>query len=267
MVAGRMSAVAGKPDRMSSLGFAEMLDLIEDRSAALRAAAGAAGPAARVPGCPDWSVRDLVDHLGGVQRFWAAVVAAGPADAPPPEDQIDRSEPGDDLLAWSAAGTAGLVGALTEAGPDRPCWTWWPESGAPTTSGAVARHQIQEAAVHAFDAQEAAGHPEPLPGVVAADGIGEFLTVGMATMGAWPLAPGRVTLAADDGPTWTVDLSQSGARAHQTEGDGGAAEDGSVRGSASDLVLALYGRHLHKALRTEGDEKLATAMITWTTSD
>jgi uncharacterized protein (TIGR03083 family) len=271
-VALGMSPVAGKTGRMASLGFTDMLKLIEDRSAALRAAAGAAGPAAMVPGCPDWSVRDLVNHLGGVHRFWAGVVAAGPADAPPPEDQIDRSEPGDDLLGWSAAGTADLVAALTEAGPGRPCWTWWPESGAPMTSGAVARHQVQEAAVHAFDAQEAAGQAEPLPGVVAADGIGEFLTVGLATMGAWPLALGRVTLAADDGPTWVVDLSESGARASQAAA--GAAEgavdgraDGSVGASASDLVLALYGRHLHGALRTEGDEKLATAMLTWAASD
>lgn len=277
-VAWGMSAVPGKPGRMVSLGFTDVLKLIEDRSAALRAAAGAAGPAARVPGCPDWSVRDLVDHLGGVQRFWAAVVAAGPAEAPPAEDQIDRNEPGDDLLGWSAAGTAGLVSALTEAGPDRPCWTWWPKSGAPMTSGAVARHQVQEAAVHAFDAQEAAGHAEPLPGVVAADGLGEFLTVGMATMGAWPLAPGRVALAAADGPTWVVDLDESGARAREAAAgvaDGSTAEDarvdrladGSVRGSASDLVLALYGRHLHGTLRTEGDQKLATDLLTWTTSD
>jgi len=253
---------------MTSPEFTDLLSLIADRSAALRAGAGAADPDGRVPGCPDWSVRDLVAHLGGVQRFWAAIVAAGPADAPPPEDRLDRSEPGDDLLGWSAAGTADLLAALTEAGPDRPCWTWWPESGAPMTSGAVARHQVQEAAVHAFDAQEAAGHAEPLPAAVAADGIGEFLTVGMATLGAWPLEPGVVALAADDGPTWLVDLSESGARAKEAgraEADGRAS--GTVRGTASDLVLALYGRHLHGTLTTDGDEKLAAALMSWTDND
>ncbi|HEY3978840.1 MAG TPA: maleylpyruvate isomerase family mycothiol-dependent enzyme [Streptosporangiaceae bacterium] len=254
---------------MSTLTFHDLLTLIEDRSAALRVAAAEVALDSLVPGCPDWSVRELVTHLGEVQRTWAYIVAAGPSAEPPDEDAVPGVEPGEDLLAWSAESTGELVRALAAAGPDQECWTWWAQAGgsAPSTSAAVARHQVQEAAVHAFDAQEAAGQPEPLPGVVAADGIGEFLTVGMATMGAWPLAPGRVTLVADDGPTWTVDLSQSGARAHQTEGDGGVAEDGSVRGSASDLVLALYGRHLHGALRTEGDEKLATAMITWTTSD
>ena len=97
--------------------FADMLKLIEDRSAALRSAAGQAGPDTRVPGCPDWSVRDLVAHLGEVQRFWAAAVAAGPATAPPAEDQVHDIEPGDDLIGWSAASTDELVRALSEAGP------------------------------------------------------------------------------------------------------------------------------------------------------
>lgn len=255
---------------MTNPTFAEMLTLIEDRSAALRAAAGQAGLTARVPGCPDWSVQDLVTHLAEVQRFWAAAVAAGPADGPPGEDQVDR-EPGADLMAWSADSTAALVAALREAGPDRPCWTWWAESGAPPTSpapsnaGAVARHQVQEAGVHAFDAQEASGRAEPLPAEVAADGLGEFLTVGMATMGPWPHQPGTVTLAADDGPAWLVQLSGEGARA-VPEGQAGAA-DARVRGSASDLVLALYGRHLAGDLTVDGDQELAGQLLHWTENE
>ncbi|MGH3408862.1 MAG: maleylpyruvate isomerase N-terminal domain-containing protein, partial [Streptosporangiaceae bacterium] len=52
---------------MTNPTFTEWLTLIEDRSAALRAAVDEAGLTARVPGCPDWSVRDLVSHLGEVQ--------------------------------------------------------------------------------------------------------------------------------------------------------------------------------------------------------
>ncbi len=47
-----------------------MLTLVQDRSDALRAAAAQAGLATRVPGCPDWTVSDLVAHLGEVQLFW-----------------------------------------------------------------------------------------------------------------------------------------------------------------------------------------------------
>jgi len=246
---------------MTNPTFAEMLTLIEDRSAALRAAADQAGLTARVPGCPDWSVRDLVTHLGEVQNFWAAA-AASPADGPPSEDQVDR-EPGDDLMGWSARATATLVAALRAAGPDRPCWTWWEESGAPMTAGAVARHQVQEAGVHAFDAQQAAGRSEPLPGDVAADGIGEFLTVGMASLGPWPHRPGAVALAADDGPAWVVSLSGDGARAVAADEAGGAGPDARLRGSASDLVLALYGRQVAGKLTVDGDQELASQLLHW----
>ena len=51
----------------------------------------------------------------------------------------------DPVLAWSAASTQLLLDALREAGPDRGCWTWWGPSESPQTSGAVTRHQLQEA--------------------------------------------------------------------------------------------------------------------------
>ena len=256
---------------MPTPAFADLLTLIEDRSAALRGAASDAGPDARVPGCPDWSVRDLVTHLGGVQLFWAAAVTAGQADGPPGEEQVGDREPGADLMGWSAAATGRLTAALREAGPDRPCWTWWPESGAPMTSGAIARHQVQEAGVHAFDAQEAAGRAEPLPAVVAADGIGEFLTVGLASMGPWPHRPGAVGLAAADGTAWQVSLTPDGARATEAgepgAGTAAAEPDAWLRGTASDLVLALYGRHTDRGVAAEGDRELAEAMLGWPEND
>jgi hypothetical protein len=89
---------------MTMPAFDDLLSQIEDRSAALRAAAAGTPAQARVPGCPDWSLHDLIAHLGGVQRFWAAVVQAGPADGPP--DDVPGSEPQGDLLAWSAESAA-----------------------------------------------------------------------------------------------------------------------------------------------------------------
>ena len=248
---------------MSTLTFNDMLRLIEDRSAALRVAAAEVTPDSLVPGCPDWSVRDLVAHLGEVQRTWAYIVAAGPSDEPPPEDAVPGVEPGDDLLAWSAESTGELVRALAAAGPDQECWTWWAQaSSAPGTSGAVARHQVQEAAVHAFDAQQAAGQDEPLPAEVAADGVEEFLTVGMASMGPWPHEPGQVALDATDAGTWVVDLDEGGART-QDPGAFGVKPGAWLRGPASDLVLALYGRSGHGDVEIEGDSELAEQLLEW----
>ena len=248
---------------MSTLTFPQMLRLIEDRSAVLRAAAAEVDLDSLVPGCPDWAVRDLVTHLGEVQRTWAYIVAAGPSEEPPGEDEIPSAEPDGDLLAWSAAATGELVRALTAAGPEQGCWTWWAAaSSAPATAGAVARHQVQEAAVHAFDAQEAAGHAEPLPAPVADDGVGEFVTVSLASMGPWPHEPGQVALEADGTGTWVVDLDADGARLHGPQ-DGPAKPGAWLRGTASDLVLALYGRNTAGEVEIDGDDELAQQLLEW----
>jgi uncharacterized protein (TIGR03083 family) len=248
---------------MSTLTFPEMLTLIEDRSAVLRAAAAEVDLDSLVPGCPDWSVRDLVAHLGEVQRTWAYIVAAGPSDEPPGEDEIPRTEPDGDLLAWSAASTGALIAALTAAGPDQGCWTWWAAaSSAPATAGAVARHQVQEAAVHAFDAQESAGHAEPLPAGVARDGVNEFVTVGLASMGPWPHEPGQVALDADGAATLVLDLGVDGARVHGPA-DGPSKPGAWLRGTASDLVLTLYGRNAPGEVEIDGDDELAQQLLEW----
>lgn len=251
------------------LGFDEMLALIEDRSAALRAAAGSADLGARVPGCPDWSVSDLVAHLGEVHLFWAATVAAGPADGPPATSKVGDTQPHGDLLDWSAAATSRLAGALRSAGPDRGCWTWWASSGAPMTAGAVARHQVQEAAVHAFDAQQAAGQGEPLPPRAAADGIGEHLTVELATNGPWPHEPATVVLRAGDGGTWLVRLGPEGARSSLVEAGESAAAGATVTVTAdpADLVLAFYRRQPHATPAVAGDRTVYERLLTWPSLD
>jgi uncharacterized protein (TIGR03083 family) len=128
------------------LEFAVLLRLIDERSTAFRAAVmSAPGLELQVPTCPEWTLLDLVQHLGEVHRFWAAALNAGPAAAPPAESAPQGAEAAprerEALLAWSAASTRQLLDTLREAGPDRGCWTWWGASQSPQTSGAVARHQ------------------------------------------------------------------------------------------------------------------------------
>jgi uncharacterized protein (TIGR03083 family) len=245
----------------SLLPFPELLDLIAERSAALRHAVGEGDVEARVPGCPDWSLRDLVAHLGAVQRWWAHVVTTGPADSAPP---FDEGDPTGDLLTWSAESTAMLIDALRVAGPDRDCWTWWGASEAPMTSGAVARHQVQEAAVHAWDAQETVGKPEPVPAAVAVDTIDEMLVVTLGSLGAWPHRPARIALSAVEGPTWLVDLTPSGARSDPAAGGEPLA---TLRGSASDLVLALYTRIPLDRIDVDGDREAVEEFLAWTDTE
>jgi uncharacterized protein (TIGR03083 family) len=243
------------------LPFPELLDLIAERSATLRQAVATGDPQARVPGCPDWSLHDLVAHLGAVQRWWAHVVTTGPADSAPP---FADGDPAGDLVDWSAESTRLLIDALRVAGPDRDCWTWWGASEAPMTSGAVARHQVQEAAVHAWDAQQSVGKPEPIPAAVAVDTIDELLVVTLGSLGAWPHRPARIALSAVEGPTWLVDLTPSGAKADPSAGGEPLA---TIRGAASDLVLTLYKRIPLDDVEVDGDREAVEELLTWTDTE
>jgi uncharacterized protein (TIGR03083 family) len=205
---------------------------------------------ARVPCCPDWDLRQLVTHLGEVQHFWAGCLRTRRADAP----WSGRApRPGNDagLGPWMGAATDELLAALDEVGDDSPCWTWW---GVPATAGAVGRHQIQEAAVHRWDAESAVGPAAPLDAAVAHDGVGEFLEVmlspGTAALrgAAPPELPGAVTLVSGDTDgRWTA-----GA------GPGPVA---TVRAGASDLVLLLYGRVALSAVDVDGDRATVDALL------
>ncbi|MGX6606338.1 maleylpyruvate isomerase family mycothiol-dependent enzyme [Micromonosporaceae bacterium Da 78-11] len=245
--------------------YADLLSLIDERSSALRDAVTAAPDLkARVPGCPDWSLGDLVSHLGGVQWFWAAAVrVADPSGPPSPEARGDL-DPHGDLLEWFAESTRLLVAELADADPQTPVWAWWATSGAPLTAAAVARHQVQEAAVHAYDAQATTGKPEALPAAVAVDGLSEFLTVGLSSLGEWPHRPARIALAPTDSPGHVVDLTPAGVTVDPAAS---GAPVVTVHATASDLILALYGRIPFADLRADGDREVLAELRDWSVQD
>lgn len=255
-----------------NLDFSDLLRLIDERSAAFRAAVAAAPDLdAQVPSCPEWTLFDLAQHLGDGRHSWAATVAAGPAATSRliPEDAPPVPREREALVAWLAASMQGLLDALREAGPDRDCWTWWGASQSPQTSGAVARHQLQQVAVHTYDAQLTLGAPEPLAEEVALDGVDDFLFTCCATTSAWPHEPAVVDYHATEGRSWRLWLSADGARvarvpatAEGEEADAPAA-DVSARGTAGELVLFLYGRIPVDALKADGDLRIFDRLFAW----
>jgi hypothetical protein len=54
----------------------------------LATVASSTDPGAPVPTCPDWSLRDLVHHVGGVHR-WATGFVRG-AGRQPPDGDLER---------------------------------------------------------------------------------------------------------------------------------------------------------------------------------
>jgi uncharacterized protein (TIGR03083 family) len=232
-------------------GFGATLGAIGAESLRLSEAVASADLDAIVPSCPEWTVRDLAHHIGRGQWFWGENVTARDADTmagagstPVPED--------DDLLAWLGWCTYSLLRALREAGPDAPCWSWWPT---PRTSGAVSRHQAQEVSVHRWDAELAAGAGSTdsvgaLAAEVATDGVPEFIQ--MMVGDRIEALTGEVRLTASDtGGSWRVGAAGSAGGSRQAE----------LRAPASDLVLMLYRRLPVPDAAVEGDPMLVASLL------
>jgi uncharacterized protein (TIGR03083 family) len=143
-----------------------------------------------------------------------------------------------------------LVAVLAATDPSTPMW-------AGTDRREVsfwARRQAHEVAVHRWDAQSAAGSPEPIEAPVAADGIDEFLGLLPYWRGE-PLRGDGETVhvhCTDVAGEWLVRLTPAGpyvAREH-------AKGDVAARGSASDLALFLRRRVGADALDVFGDAAL-----------
>lgn len=246
----------------NALEFSDLLRLIDDRSTAFRAAIAAAPSLdAKVPTCPEWTLADLAWHIGERRQIWAATVAAGPADAKADPEITPMPQEREALVAWLADSTRQLLDALTEAGPDRECWVGWTDSQSPRTTGAVARHQIQEIAVHTYDAQLTIGAPEPLPAEVAVDGVEEFMFTCNATTSPWPHEPAVLGYTVTEGRSWALRLSEKGARAERLSGP--AEADLVAVGTASDLVLSMYGRLDINVLKFDGDVRVLERLVAW----
>src|SRR5258706_12045265 len=105
---------------------------------------------AAVPTCPDWTVRDLVRHTGGVHRWAAAHVAGARVEPIATMEEVVGDWPADEeLVTWFRDGHTALVETLLAADPTLDCYTFLP---APSPVAFWARRQAHETAIHRADA-------------------------------------------------------------------------------------------------------------------
>lgn len=206
----------------------------------LIAAAQRAGWDAPVP-ATDWSVRELVTHVGGVHRWAADIVttcgkggdtAAGAAVGTGPDDA--------GLVEWFKSGHATLVEALQAAPPDLECFTFLPAESA---LHFWARRQAHETAIHRVDAEGAAGGPGDVTGFdagFAQDGIAEILNGFARRRSNATQTAATIGLDASDGASWLITLG--GERIESVESEDLTGTDVTIRGLSSDLYLWLWNR-------------------------
>ncbi|AXB44873.1 maleylpyruvate isomerase family mycothiol-dependent enzyme [Amycolatopsis albispora] len=204
-----------------------------------------------VPSCPDWTVADLVWHTSEVFYFWRLQLS-GLLHGPDHYREPDR--PGDDeVLDRYAENLRHLVEAVRRADPAKPVWTW----SADRTAGFVQRRMAHEAAVHAWDAQLAAGRDEPIGRELAVDGIDEFLTHFLPSSLPEDLG-GTVHLQTTDGPgEWSIAHDGAGWQVTRSPGNGAVV----ARASASDLLLMLWRRRETDAVETSGDTAVLDRLL------
>lgn len=197
---------------------------------------------AGVEGCPGWDVADLVWHLTEVHWFWATIVEERLKDPPAESRRPERAER-DRLIEAFRRGADRLIDVLERTPDDARVWTWAP---AQQHVAFIARHQVQEAAVHHWDAAHAAGRDLDIEPAVAVDSVDEFLTFSVSSDAdpAEPTRPsleGKLVLACSDADAaWSIADGEAPGTVKATEGT--VARATTVTASASDLLLWLYGR-------------------------
>ncbi|MEY2446873.1 MAG: hypothetical protein QOH79_349 [Acidimicrobiaceae bacterium] len=233
----------------------DYLEAIRREGDRFYATADAADPTLGVPSCPGWDIADLVWHLGEVHWFWTTDVELRATDP----DEVEQAKPQrpteyPEVITFGRSQLDRMISVLAATSDDVPVWTWSDDH----TVGFIRRHQVQEAAVHRWDMQNAATHdpPAPIDPAVASDSIDELLvsTLPWGVNQEKPL-PGTVHVhCTDTEGEWFIHPDGRVEPIH-------AKGDVALRGTASDLLLAMFTRVGIDTLDVIGDESLARKLI------
>jgi uncharacterized protein (TIGR03083 family) len=232
------------------------------------AAAVKRGPVnARVPACPEWTLRDLAEHLGRVHEWAGAIAAAGQTLKHKTSGLTDDDDP----VAWYTDRAARLLERLAATDPDQPCETHQPDN---QRAAYWSRRQAHETAMHRVDAETAIGLPMRYYADLAADGIGEVLDVWIPVISK-RIKPPCVTApllldCADRDDRWLITPPSTAAPDELPKTSGPELSDdragdaaARISGAASDLILLLWQRHPTDAeeISVDGDRDVAEQFL------
>jgi uncharacterized protein (TIGR03083 family) len=215
---------------------------------------------APVPTCPEWTLDQLMRHVGRGDRWCTQIVAERSAESIDPRTVSGGKPPTerDGQIAWLHDGPRALLDAVAQTGAETPVWTFL----GPRPAGWWIRRRLHETVVHRADAALALGVDFDIDPAVAADAVTEYLERSVVRAGAaggdLPLQDGQsLHLHATDpglgvAGEWTIRGRPRGIVVGHEHGKATAA----LRGPARDLLLAIVrrGEALELGLEMFGDD-------------
>jgi uncharacterized protein (TIGR03083 family) len=223
--------------------YREHVATVERETASIVAAVHGAPRGARVPTCPDFSLADLVGHVGEFTALWTHVLCEATGAENSPYAPLEED---DDLATWYRPLADHLLERLRATSGDTYCWMWMDDQ---QTATGVARRCANELSIHRYDVQTASTAPTPLDPATALDAIEEIFVM----LPAWdnpPVGSGQtLLLRATDGARRRISLEPGGPKISD---EGGLAAL-TLTGSASDLALVLFERPTLGTVQTDGD--------------
>ena len=198
---------------MTALGFDRFAAELRVQAEAFATTVDGADLALRVPTCPQWSLEQLVHHVGRAYYWATANITSGTARFIPFESVPEAVLPQQPEMYgdWVRDGAEQLVCAVAEAGPESTVWTWAKDRRA----GFWLRRLTHETVVHRADAALTTGRPYELAADLAADGVTESLELLTSRMRVnprprWPPLPAAVRPCTSTRPTAASATQASG---------------------------------------------------------
>lgn len=225
----------------------KLLDSTIAQTSELAAWVGDAEPGTPIPTCPEWTLTDLVDHVGATQRWVSRLVGEGISDAGTAFSIGWESAPANpsEWGSWLLDGAQGVKATFAGATDDRVVWD---PSGGGDGVAFWSQRAFGEISVHRIDAAFALDRDYQIAPTLAVAGIEDWLST-MASSGWAANVPGFADAMRGAGQTiaWVADDVDQAWLLQRTEAplvlthDRGDA-DVTIQGPARELLQVVSRR-------------------------
>jgi uncharacterized protein (TIGR03083 family) len=201
-----------------------------------------------VPGCPGWTVNDVVRHTGSVYRRTRDRLRTGS----PPQEWERQPPSGGDLVSWYRESLNLVAGELAGRDPAKPADTWFE---ADRSTAFWYRRMALETAVHRYDVQAAVRDEEPADPVdpaLAVDGIDEVLSVWLTAFAResrhphpadWHYLDGHSVAVVTAEHRWRLEFAPYEVSVRPSESVDAMVDcEAVIAGDPSNVLLYLWGR-------------------------